>query len=66
MLCLYFLGSKLKKLFGLTDMHPYPQQIVATYGYSQTYHVCKVSCLSSKCVWYIHADLVGQLLLFFP
>jgi len=27
----------------------------ATYGYSQTCHVQKVSCLSSEWVWYIHA-----------
>ena len=26
-----------------------------TYGYSQTDHVWKVSCLSTKWVWYIHA-----------
>jgi len=45
--------TKLEKLFALT----YPQCIVATYGYSQTCHVWKVSRLSSEWVWalYIHA-----------
>jgi len=55
MLCLYFLCSNLEKLFDLTYIHPYPQHIVATYGYPKTYHVWKVSCLSYEWVRYIHA-----------
>ena len=51
--CLYL---NVEKLFGLTYViHPYPQRIVATYGYSQTCHVRKILCLSSEWVWYIHA-----------
>jgi len=42
-----------------SDLHtPISQHLVATYslyGKSQTCHVQKVSCLSSKWVWYIHA-----------
>ena len=43
MLCLYFLWLNLEKLFGLTYIHLYPQHIVGTYGYSQTYHIWKIS-----------------------
>ena len=55
MLCLYLLCSNLEKLLSLTYIHLYPQHIVATYGYSQTYRIWVVSCLSSEWVWYIHA-----------
>jgi len=54
----YVLPMKTEKLFGLTYIATsYPQHIKATYGYSQTCHVWKVSCLSSEWVWvwYIHA-----------
>ena len=38
-----------------SDLHTsISQHIIATYGYSLTCHVQKVSCLSSECVWYIH------------
>ena len=65
MLCLYFLCSNLKKLYGLTYIHPYPQHIVETYGYSPTCHVWKVPCLSSEWVWQLIPHLAGQLLLLF-
>jgi len=43
----------LKKLFDL--IHSHPQHIVATYGYSQSCHVWKISRLSSEWVWYVHS-----------
>jgi len=33
-----------------SDLHQYPWHIIATYSYSQTCHVQKVSCLSSEWV----------------
>jgi len=49
-------------MFGLTYIHPYPQHIAATYGYSRTCHIQKISCLSSM---QLVPHLVGQLLLLF-
>ena len=54
---IFFVPTLRNCLVWPTYIHPYPQHIVATYGYSQTYHLWKVSCLSSEWVWvwYIHA-----------
>jgi len=62
MLCLYFLCSNLKKLFGLTYLCPYPQHIAATsrpimYGRHHVYPPSRCG-ISMQLI----PHLVGQLL----
>ena len=67
MLCLYFLCSNLKKLFGLTYVHPYPQHMATPRPtmYAR-YHVYTPSVcgISMQISWSAAAFFFYEILLY--